>query len=262
MSRDITSFRKSKRKAFTLIELLVVITIIAILASLLLPVLSQARMAARNTLCQSNQKQLAMAFQVYAADSGDWYPYTMTRWVNGSWQTTWIHLLVNNGALETQPYNAASSYSRYFDRVRSPLLACPQQNLKVQQKGTITGHYAPDLRLLGYPPQQGHDFMMTRVNELSTPDRVLLLTEKWFTSPNWHPFAYRSTGGWHSDYSWYPPHMNGRINLLMMDGHIAHYRYAAAFVRTWPKPYLHENAWIPELDVRMSRQELGLKAKW
>ncbi len=85
-----------RRRAFTLIELLVVIAIIAVLAAILFPVFAEARDKARQSMCQSNLKQLGTAFAMYASDYDGCYPSPGGTFQGGYWpggrtiQSAWL----------------------------------------------------------------------------------------------------------------------------------------------------------------------------
>lgn len=103
---------------FTLIELLVVIAIIAILASMLLPVLSMSRQAAKGILCIGNERQIGMAAMAYAGDYNGFMadPYTF------SWD--WLS------------YRYIGSYLGYkkapsgWDFMKQPITVCPALSKK------------------------------------------------------------------------------------------------------------------------------------
>ena len=73
----------STSRAFTLIELLVVIAIIAILAAMLLPVLSRAKAKAQRTACANNQKQAALAMRLWGDDNNGKFPWKVDQALGG-----------------------------------------------------------------------------------------------------------------------------------------------------------------------------------
>ncbi len=89
------------KKGFTLIELLVVIAIIALLVSILLPSLAQAKEHAKAVLCQTNLKNLGAAHQTYGIDNNDvmlspWdqgFSYGMGNPSGNGWFRQWPYVI-------------------------------------------------------------------------------------------------------------------------------------------------------------------------
>lgn len=115
--------RTSGRQAFTLIELLVVISIIAILASLLLPALQKAKEKGRTAVCQSNMRQLGMAFLMYAEEYEEMVAYGTRDCAIGGTCRLWFYIsetapgLVHPYVKDSQVYLCPSGVGLWTSRL-------------------------------------------------------------------------------------------------------------------------------------------------
>lgn len=116
-----------KHNAFTLIELLVVIAIIAILAAILFPVFTQAKLAAKKTSDLSNVKQIGTAFQIYATNADDFLPHT-------NWQEDYVF------------FARMMPYMKNRDILKIPAAVAPEGTIQ-RQKVAGSGGPAPGYML-------------------------------------------------------------------------------------------------------------------
>jgi prepilin-type N-terminal cleavage/methylation domain-containing protein len=130
-SNGVTSFRHAAPKSgFTLIELLVVIAIIAILAAMLLPALTKAKLRTQGIYCMNNHRQLALAWRMYTDDSRERLPYasedpSTAATLAATLPYTWV-----SGTLDNNPNNR-SNWDPTIDIYKSCLWKYCGNNLNI-----------------------------------------------------------------------------------------------------------------------------------
>jgi prepilin-type N-terminal cleavage/methylation domain-containing protein len=171
--------RASRRpSAFTLIELLVVIAIIAILASILLPALANAKQQAIRTQCMNNQKQLLLGTLMYISDQKDTIPFA--NWDGGTAPCAgWLYNgsvggLDPTGALYKANPNACYKSGSLFVYISSPkiyLCAKDQLSKYYSQRSNKLTSYLFNGSAAGFDPNNGCNF--TKLNQVWSPSCFL-----------------------------------------------------------------------------------------
>jgi prepilin-type N-terminal cleavage/methylation domain-containing protein/prepilin-type processing-associated H-X9-DG protein len=209
-----------KKNKFTLIELLVVIAIIGILASMLLPALSQARAQAKSMSCANNEKQIGLLFFTYANDYDGCIPRCYGEGASGEGYYAWNNLIYGVLNKEIKPLD-----SSHNDDTK---LYCPSiAGESIEYKYTtyamngIAGGRTWDWWTGNYYPNY------CRIEKVKNPDNVFLVGEKEpnSTSGTYAIFRkYFPVASWQSNNTLYNQRITMRHSLggnwLYVDGHV------------------------------------------
>ncbi|MCS7191658.1 MAG: DUF1559 domain-containing protein [Armatimonadetes bacterium] len=117
------------RFGFTLVELLVLIAVISLLAAILMPVLSKARESARKSVCQTNLRQIGVAFSLYTSDYDDFYPCNgdANLWMGRNWRIV-IQSYLPGNRVQSLPIG----YNQLLTVQHSDILLCPSDERAIQ----------------------------------------------------------------------------------------------------------------------------------
>jgi prepilin-type N-terminal cleavage/methylation domain-containing protein len=215
---------------FTLIELLVVIAIIAILAALLLPALAKAKVHAALSYCLNNQKELDLAWQMYAEDSKERFvnmdDSDPTSWRNGAFT---VKAPTGLGPRDLAIWSEQEEYKdgSFWKYAPNPkIIHCPAD-------------YRPIPTILGYDSYSGAGGLngqdastLYKRSEVQHPsDRFIFMEEFDPRGENESSWSFNLNGTWQNGYSgssWIDSPAAFHIDacsLSWIDGHVTSRRW-------------------------------------
>jgi prepilin-type N-terminal cleavage/methylation domain-containing protein/prepilin-type processing-associated H-X9-DG protein len=203
------------KQGFTLIELLVVVTIIGILASILFPVFARARENARKASCQSNLKQIGLAWMQYSQD----YDEQVMRFSNPGCGSTCYWWGGWNGTVLSAAGGLLDPYMKNTQVNHCP--SFPEELMDAYQQ---TG-YAYNVDFLsptnyGPAPDYAPEIVNVNLAQIEEPARTVAFADaaQLYNGTTLQGSTYLSAPS--DDYPNFHGRHNGTGNVLFCDGHV------------------------------------------